>query len=380
MPVTRAQIVSWFSSLLMAALPWVASRYPAWAPLVAAVSLLLEMPWSIRGPQLQWRALVVLVSAGAFLALEGGWVVAAAWAGVGLVVALFSWRESRRGAARPDAGDLILLGCWSLGPLVSPGGAAIPPGGWLAPLVLLVAVRRLVDAAVTEMGVGGPVPAPPSREILGALELERVVVRGDDDLARSTPLDLVLEPGESLAILCDSDVEAEMLAETFACRRASLEGRLLVDGEPGGGWVPVAVVGPGERFLPATVDENAGALVDGELSDAARAAVEEACALDEVRREAGGRTLAVDGSPLSPFHRLLLLAARVIPSHYRLLVVLDPEPWVNRVRAELWRSAVVRASVGRTSVWITPDRELASRAERMVEWRHGRFVEMDRED
>jgi len=377
MPVTRTQIASWTSSLLLAALPWVAFRVPVWAPLVAAVSLLLEMPWTLRGPQLQWRGLLVLLSAGAFLVVEGGWQMAAVWAGAGLVVGLLAWRETRRGSARPDAGDLLLLVCWGLGPMVAPGGPAIPPGGWLAPLVFLVAVRRLVDAATVDAGTAGPVPAPPAREVLGAVELEKVVIRGDDALARSVPLSLCLEPGESLAVLCDSGVEAEMLATTFAFRRPPLEGRVLVDGEPAQEDLPVAVIGPGERFLPATVDENLGALVSGELHDAARAAVEEACALDEVRRDAGGRTLSVDGSPLSPFHRLLLLAARVIPSHYRLLVVLDPEPWVNRVRAELWRNAVVRASVGRTAVWITPDRELASRAERVVEWRHGRFVELD---
>ena len=52
-------------------------------------------------------------------------------------------------------------------------------------------------------------------------------------------------------------------------------------------------------------------------------------------------------------------------------VVLDAMPWVNAVRGELWRSAVVRASVGRTAVWITADRELAARADRTVVLRGG---------
>ena len=70
-------------------------------------------------------------------------------------------------------------------------------------------------------------------------------------------------------------------------------------------------------------------------------------------------------------HRLLVLAARVIPSSYHVVVVVDPMPWVNAVRGELWRSAVVRASVGRTAVWLTPDRDLASRASHVVEYRQG---------
>jgi len=31
----------------------------------------------------------------------------------------------------------------------------------------------------------------------------------------------------------------------------------------------------------------------------------------------------------------------------------------------------VRASVGRTAVWITADRSLAVRADRVLEWQHG---------
>jgi len=74
---------------------------------------------------------------------------------------------------------------------------------------------------------------------------------------------------------------------------------------------------------------------------------------------------------LSSFHRLLVLTARVVTSSYRVVVVVDPMPWVNAVRREIWRKAVVRASVGRTAVWITADRELASRAVHVMELRHG---------
>jgi hypothetical protein len=67
----------------------------------------------------------------------------------------------------------------------------------------------------------------------------------------------------------------------------------------------------------------------------------------------------------------------VIPSAYRVLVVVDPMPWVNAVRGEIWRKAVVRASVGRTSIWITADRHLAEHADRVMEYRGGalRWVE-----
>ena len=100
-------------------------------------------------------------------------------------------------------------------------------------------------------------------------------------------------------------------------------------------------------------------------------AIREACSLNEVVEALGDRSLESDGSPLTPFHRLMVLAARVIPSSYHLMVVVDPMPWVNAIRGELWRSAVVRASVGRTSVWLTPDRDLAVRANLVLEYRQG---------
>ena len=77
------------------------------------------------------------------------------------------------------------------------------------------------------------------------------------------------------------------------------------------------------------------------------------------------------GEPLTVFHRLLVQAGRLVPSHYRVAVVLDPRPWVNAVRAEVWRTALVRAAVGRTTLWITTDVELASRATRVFELRGG---------
>jgi ABC-type multidrug transport system fused ATPase/permease subunit len=106
-------------------------------------------------------------------------------------------------------------------------------------------------------------------------------------------------------------------------------------------------------------------------------AVKEACALDEVAAALGDAMIATDGAPLETVHRLLLLAARVIPSHYRVVVVVDPMPWVNAVTGQRWRSAVVRASVGRTAVWITSDRELASRADRVVQFRGSALRSVD---
>ncbi len=372
-------IRSWIAAVLLAAVPWLARYEPAAAPLAAALSLILDPPWRLRGPQPLYRHALVALSALGFLLFDAGWRIGTGWLLLAAVVAAAAWWSWKRGGPRPDAGDLVLLLGWGGALLVEPAALTRGGGGWLAPLVLLIGVRRIVDGATGPRTGSLPAPTPPAREVEGFVQLEGVVLRGEDDLRRSAPLGLELSPGQSVAVLCDAAEDSELLALTIAGRVPPLEGRVLIDGAEAGDEVVTAVIASGEPFVAGSVDDNLAACVTGELSDAARAAVEEACSLDEVRAEAGGSTIAVDGSPLSPFHRLLLQAARVIPSHYRVVVVIDPEPWVNRVRAEMWRSAIVRASTGRTAVWITPDRELAARAERRFQWRHGRLVPLDEE-
>jgi ATP-binding cassette subfamily C exporter for protease/lipase len=204
------------------------------------------------------------------------------------------------------------------------------------------------------------------------MSLDRVVVGGADGLPRSLPIELDLLAGDSLAILCDAPGEAALLADALAGRRPPLSGRVCVDGSalaPGDRLV--AVVAAGEPFVAGDLDRNLGTLADGPLPRATVSAVREACGLAEVAAVLGEAAMGADGGPLAAFHRLLVTVARVIPSSYRLLVVVDPMPWVNAVRGEVWRAAVVRASVGRTAVWITPDRELAQRATRRMEYRQG---------
>ena len=204
------------------------------------------------------------------------------------------------------------------------------------------------------------------------MSLRDVVVSGADALPRSVPVNLELRAGDSLAILCDSPEEAAVLADVLTARRAPYSGEIMIDGSPLGiGDRLAAVVAPGEAFISGDLVTNISALTDRPLERDAAAAIHEACSLNEVVEALGDRSIDRDGSPLTPFHRLLVLMARVIPSSYRVVVVVDPMPWVNAVRGELWRTAVVRASVGRSAVWLTPDRDLATRASHVVEYRHG---------
>jgi ABC-type transport system involved in cytochrome bd biosynthesis fused ATPase/permease subunit len=193
------------------------------------------------------------------------------------------------------------------------------------------------------------------------------------------PINLDLRAGESLAILCDSPEDAADLADVLTARRSPRAGEVMIDGAPfEAGDSLTAVVAPGEEFIPGDLATNLAALADHPLVRSEVTAIREACSLNEVIEALGDRSLEDDGSPLTPYHRLLVLVARVIPSSYHLVVVVDPMPWVNAVRGEVWRSAVVRASVGRTAIWLTPDRDLAGRANQVVEYRQGALRRADR--
>lgn len=332
--------------------------------------MVVHLPVSRHRAAEPWAGVAAAVSALAFIGIRGGWEVGLGWALLAVLVAAVAKARPRRDGSRPDAADYLAVGCWGVVFALSPRLVASDHGGWLAPAVLLYAAQRLSRSGMLASGTAAP--GAPDREVRGTFSLNSVVVAGPDSLPRSIPLELELRAGDSLAILCDGPDEAAILADVLAGRRAPHSGGVAVDGSSlRVGDRLVAVVAPGEPFVPGGLNDNLAALSDRPLDRAAVAAVREACALTEVAEALGDRPLAIDGEPLTVYHRLLVLVARVIPSPYRLLVVVDPMPWVNAVRGELWRTAVVRASVGRTSIWITPDRDLADRAALVMEYRQG---------
>lgn len=366
------QVAGWYHAAAIVLLPWLGVWRPQWLPAVlASVWLAARVAARSRMPQ-PWLGLVQAVSGLTVVALAvGGWIPAAGWAAAAVVVAgtRIAWGT---GGARPDAVDGIAAVVWAV-PFV------------LLPALLGEAGAGAVAAAVVLMGAGsaaaawsgrGPhldeAPAPPTREVRGTVVLRGVVLGDDAGLPVSIPLELELRAGESVAVLHDSDRQAEAVAAVVAGRRSPVAGEVSIDGAPPApGERLVAVVGRGEPFVRGDVAANVAALCGSELARGTLEAVHEACSLADVEHAAAGRLIAADGEPLSALHRCLLLAARVVPSDYRVVVVVDPVPWVNAVHAEQWRAAVVRASLGRSAVWLTTDRMLAARADRVLELRHG---------
>jgi hypothetical protein len=373
----RAVLTGWLDALFLAALCWVAASRPGWAPIVAAAAVAVHC-LANRSRGIDPRSgLPVAISATIFLFVKSGWELTVGWlllAGLVVTVArTLRWRDG----GRPDAADLLAVAGWGVVFALSPQLVETENGGWLAPLLLLYAARR-VSRTAPDRAVA-PQLGSPSRDVRGTLSLNGVVVSGADALPQSVPIDLDLRAGDSLAILCDSPRDAAILADVFSGRRTPHSGHMMVDGSsPEVEGRLAAVVAPGEEFVVGDLVANLSVLTDRSLERSALAAIHEACSLNEVVEALGDRSIERDGSPLTPFHRLLVLAARVIPSSYRIVVVVDPMPWVNAVRGELWRAAVVRASVGRTSIWLTPDRELAERATLVVEYRHGALRPPDR--
>jgi predicted ABC-type transport system involved in lysophospholipase L1 biosynthesis ATPase subunit len=350
---------------------WVAAWRPAWAPVLVAAALVVYRLVDRSRAAEPWSSAAVALSSLVFLFLLGGWEVAAGWLLLAALVAAVAHTLPRRDGVRPDAADFLAVGGWGVVFVLAPRLVGFEHGGWLAPALLLLAAQRLARSGAAE-ATGAAAPGPPTREIRGTLSLDGVVLAGPDGLPRSVPLDLELRAGDSLAVLCDAPDEAGTFAAVLSGRAAPHAGEITLDGSP---LEPdsrlVAVIAPGETFVAGDLVTNLAAFCDRPLERGAVVGLREACSLDEVLAALGDRPLDADGGPLSPYHRLLVLAARVIPSSYHVLVVVDPMPWVNAVRGELWRSAVVRASVGRTAVWLTPDRDLASRASQVVEYRQG---------
>ncbi len=369
MAVTRGTVLGWVSAVLLAAVPWAGWTLGAAVAPVAAAAVLVVAPWRVRPGADPAAAGLEVLSGSLATAVAAGWLPAAIWVGSALAVAAVAFAEPA-GRRQRELTAGLALAAWAI-PLAVRPGTFSPMPVWTGGAVLFLGARRLgLTAAWLGHRRRAGTLGPPTREVRGALELAGVVAASPSGLPATRPVTLTLAPGQSAAILLDRVSAAGPLVEAIRGRTPPAEGTVRIDGEPvGEGERLVAVVAPGEPMLPGGVEPNLLALSSGPVTESQRTAAVESCSLDEVS-EALER-----GDGLGVLHALLLQAARVMVSHYRVVVVMDPSPWVNTVLGEIWRRAVVRASVGRTAVWITADRELAARADRVLVLRAGVLAE-----
>ena len=363
MKIPWQSVAGWYHAVFLAALPWCAWWDARWAPAVVAALAAGRLFTGRTDATEPWSSGSTVLAVFVFVAFAGGWQVATGWLVLSVIVAATAMWLPREGGGRPDAADLVALVGWAAAIAGQPALLGVDRGGWLGPAVLLVAARQLGGVLGTRAGRRRGAVGPPSREVRGTVSL-RSVVATSTGLPSSVPIDLDLRAGESLAVLCDDRVAGQALADALVGRTSLHAGEILVDGSPLDlGEDLVAVIATGEPFIEGSLQRNLGALRDDPPDRATLGAARDACGLSVFIEELGDRPLRKDGSRLETYHRLLVLAARVLVSHYRLVVVVDPEPWVDARRADRWRAALVRASVGRTSIWITGDPELADRAD-----------------
>lgn len=369
MKIPWSMIAGWYHAVLLAALPWCYLWGPRWAPLMVAGVALVHRRVRRSTTIEPWSSLCITISSITFLIVTAGWRGPVwFWLAMAAVVAATARFLPRDDGGRPDAADCLALVCWAAPFATNPGFLESGGGGWLAPAILLLTSRRLGTVLSPDDAVTRSVIGPPTREVRGTLSLRGVVVT-TDGLPETAPLELDLRAGESLAVLCQDRVAAQSLADVLAGRSSTEVGEVLIDGAPlGSSDRLIAVVGPGEPLVAGSLEDNLGALRDEPPDRAALGAARDACGLAEVVALLNGRSMAADGEPLTVYHRLLVLAARVLVSPYRVVVVVDPEPWVDSRHGDLWRAALVRTSVGRTSIWITGDPGLADRADYVHEF------------
>jgi predicted ABC-type transport system involved in lysophospholipase L1 biosynthesis ATPase subunit len=313
--------------------------------------------------------------------VNGGALVVVGWCALLALVVGLTWLQAAGSVASwPYLGHTLGLLGWGGAIAVRPELLSWQRGGWIAALLAVVVAPRLVaKRRADSAGEQGRALGPPRREVEGRLALDQVVLGDGAGLTLTPPWDVRIAAGESLALLCDDGPIREAVVAVMAGLRPPVSGRVVIDGVP---LEPddrlVAVVAPGDPFIAGSLVANLGALAGRELEPAQVRAAVESCGLSDARDRLGEGDLDPSGAPLEPAERMLVAVGRALVSHARIVVVADPRPWVDEAAAEQWRRAIVRASVGRTALWLTTDRQLARRADRRgtvtggrIDWDHG---------
>ncbi|SCD81932.1 ATP-binding cassette, subfamily C [Streptomyces sp. TverLS-915] len=220
-----------------------------------------------------------------------------------------------------------------------------------------------------------PLPAPPRRPTArtpaprGPLLALRGVSYAYGPGARPVldRLDLVLDPGERLAVIGPSGAGKSTLAALLAGVRAPTDGQVLWHGRPPGDADPglFRTLAPQQAYLPAGTLREAVAYLRADADEAALAAAARAIGLEAVLAAVGGWDAPVRPDRLSPAERQLVALARAWLSPAPLLVLdeatshLDPH-------AELRAERALAARPATTLVLVAHRPATAARATRVL--------------
>ncbi len=180
-------------------------------------------------------------------------------------------------------------------------------------------------------------------------------------------LDLVLDPGERLAVIGPSGAGKSTFAALVAGVRAPTSGQVLWHGRPPGDTDPALfrTLAPQQAYLPAGTLREAVTYLSPHADDTALAAAARAAGLEAVVRAVGGWDAPVPPGRLSPGERQRVALARAWLSPAPLLVLdeatshLDPQ-------AELRVERALSARPGTTLVLVAHRPATAARATRVL--------------
>ena len=235
-------------------------------------------------------------------------------------------------------------------------------------------VPALVDAPASTEFERGP----------GRVELEAVTFRYHDDAPPAVAdLDLVIAPGERIAVVGTSGAGKSTLAKLIGRFYDPTQGSIRIDDQDlrdlrSQSLRRHVVVVPQEGFLfDGTIASNISLGRPG----ATRAEVERACCeigfQDAIERIPGGldATVANRGLTLSSGQRQLVALARAFLADPAVIVLDEATSNLDPATDALVEQALSRLLAGRTAIVIAHRVPTAQRAERVIALEHGRIVE-----
>ncbi len=246
------------------------------------------------------------------------------------------------------------------------------------------ALAKLRDLLGTEPTVAEAPDATPLPAIDGRIELEGVSFSYDGVTEALRGIDLVVAPGETLAIVGPTGAGKSTAAKLISRFYDPTAGRILIDGHDIAGVTLGSLRGqlgivPQEPFLfNGTIADNVGFA----RPDASAEEVEEACVSvglgDLIARLPHGVDTPVHerGASLSSGERQLLALARAFLARPRVLILDEATSNLDLASETLIERALDRVLDGRTAVIIAHRLATAMRADRIAVIDDGRLTEL----